>query len=154
MSINRKVEWVRTGAVTSGILLVGLTAVLNAQAPNRGDKMQSGHSVKASELIGVGVRASGDDEKGKIKDLMIGPDGRIEYAAVSFGGFMGMGDKLFAVPMDAIHLNWKDNKINHAQVDVTEESIKQRKGFDSSHWPEQGDREFMTGTGHKQPVNH
>jgi hypothetical protein len=66
-----------------------------------------------------------------------------------------MGDKLFAVPMDAIHLEWKDNKISHAQVDVTEESIKQRKGFDSNHWPEQGDREFMTkGAGHTQPITH
>ncbi len=35
---------------------------------------------------------------------MIGPDGRVEYAAVSFGGFLGIGNKLFAVPLDAIHL--------------------------------------------------
>jgi hypothetical protein len=157
MLINRTDFWVGTSAVTCGILLVGLAAVSNGQAPKRMDKMQStgGHSIKASELIGLGVRAGGDDEKGKIKDLMIGADGRVEYAAVSFGGFMGMGDKLFAVPMDAIHLEWKDNKISHAQVDVTEESIKQRKGFDSNHWPEQGDREFMTnGTGHKQTVTH
>jgi PRC-barrel domain len=104
-------------------------------------------------LIGLGVRASGDEEKGKIKDLMIGPDGRVEYAAVSFGGFMGIGDKLFAVPMDAIHLEWKDNKISHASVDVTEASIKERKGFDESHWPEQGDRGFMTNQSGR-PANH
>jgi hypothetical protein len=114
-----------------------------------------GHAVKASELIGLSVRASGDDEKGKIKDLMIGPDGRVEYAAVSFGGFMGLGDKLFALPMDAIHLEWKGNKISHAQVDVTEETLKQRKGFDSNHWPEHGEREFVTsGAGRVQPLNH
>ena len=151
MSIDRTGVWARVGAMMSGMLMVGLVAVSNGQAPgqiNRMEKVQGsatgGHSVKASELIGLGVRATGDDEKGKIKDLMIGADGRVEYAAVSFGGFLGMGDKLFAVPMDAIHLEWKDNKISHAQVDVTEESIKQRKGFDSNHWPEQGEREFMT----------
>ena len=130
-------------------MMLGVGSISSAQGPT------GGHAVKASELIGLGVRASGDDEKGKIKDLMIGPDGRVEYAAVSFGGFMGLGDKLFAVPMDAIHLEWKDNKISHAQVDVTEETLKQRKGFDSNHWPEHGEREFMTnGAGRVQPLNH
>jgi len=158
MSIDRTGVWARMGALSCGMLMLGLATVSNGQAYGQNDKMQGargGHSVKASELIGLGVRASGDDEKGKIKDLMIGPDGRVEYAAVSFGGFMGMGDKLFAVPMDAIHLEWKDNKISHAQVDVTEESIKQRKGFDATHWPDQGEREFMTnGAGRAQTVNH
>jgi PRC-barrel domain len=149
MSINRTVAWTGVAALSFGMLVLGLATTSNGQGPN------GGHSVKASELIGLGVRASGDDEKGKIKDLMIGADGRVEYAAISFGGFMGMGDKLFAVPMDAIHLEWKNNKISHAQVDVTEESIKQRKGFDSNHWPEQGEREFMTnGAGRVQPINH
>jgi hypothetical protein len=69
----------------------------------------------------------------------------VDYAAVSFGGFLGIGDKLFAVPLDAIHLEWKDNKVDKAHVDVTEETIKQRQGFDDSHWPEQADRGFIAG---------
>jgi hypothetical protein len=149
MSIDRTGVRAAVGALTCAMMMLGITTISNGQGPT------GGHSVKASELIGLGVRASGDAEKGKIKDLMIGADGRVEYAAISFGGFMGMGDKLFAVPMDAIHLEWKNNKISHAQVDVTEESLKQRKGFDSNHWPEQGEREFMTnGAGRVQPINH
>jgi len=108
----------------------------------------SAHGWKASDVIGQSVYTMKDEEKGKIKDLMIGPDGKIAYAAVSFGGFLGIGDKLFAVPMDAIHITWKDGKLEKAKVDVTEETIKQRQGFDNDHWPQQADRSFGVG----QPV--
>ena len=93
------------------------------------------------------VNAAGNEEKGKIKDLMLSGDGRVEYAAVSFGGFLGMGNKLFAVPLDAIHIEWKDNKVNYATVDVSEDSIKQRQGFDEKNWPEHADRGFLTNGG-------
>jgi sporulation protein YlmC with PRC-barrel domain len=147
------------------LMMVGFATVSRAESTDRKNRMESaqaenggGHAWKASELIGLSVRTTGDEEKGKIKDLMISPTGRVEYAAVSFGGFMGFGDKLFAVPIDAIHLEWKDNKISHAKVDVTEESIKQRKGFDENHWPEQGDRGFITSSAGRndnmRPVTH
>ena len=143
MSIKRISSWATAATVAMGMLfLVGFATVSSGQA-NRVDAIQGGHAWKASGLMGLSVLTTGDEEKGKIKDLMISPDGRVEYAAVSFGGFLGIGDKLFAVPLDAIHLEWKDNKISHARVDVTEESIKQRKGFDENHWPEQGDRGFI-----------
>ncbi len=98
-------------------------------------------------MIGASVHTPNNEEKGKIKDLMISGDGRVEYAAVSFGGFLGMGNKLFAVPLDAIHIEWKDNKVNYATVDVSEESIKQRQGFDEKNWPQQADRGFLTNGG-------
>lgn len=103
-------------------------------------------AVKASELMGLSVRTLKDEEKGKIKDLVIGHDGRIAYAAVSFGGFLGVGDKLFAVPFDAIHIVKTGDKVEFARIDVTEETIKNRQGFDQQHWPEQADPSFLTGS--------
>jgi sporulation protein YlmC with PRC-barrel domain len=125
------------------VVLVGIATNLRGAGS---DQMRNGerHPWKASELIGQSVYTADDQEKGKIKDLMIGPDGRVEYAAVSFGGFLGIGDKLFAVPLDAIHLEWKDNKLYRARVNITEETIKQRQGFEDSRWPEQPDRGFLT----------
>jgi hypothetical protein len=102
---------------------------------------------KASELIGLNVYTTGDEEKGEIKDLLIGPDGKIKYAAVSFGGFLGIGDKLFAVPMEAIRLERQDGDINLARINVTEVSIKERQGFDDDHWPAEADRGFVGTTG-------
>ena len=55
------------------------------------------------------VNLSGE-ELGKIKDVMIDvPHGRVAYAVLSFGGILGLGDKLFAVPWSALTLD-ADNK--------------------------------------------
>jgi hypothetical protein len=102
-------------------------------------------SYRSSELVGLKVRTLKDEEKGKIKDLVIGHDGRIIYAAVSFGGFLGVGDKLFAVPFEALHVVKNGDKVEFARVDVTEDTIKNRQGFDQDRWPEQADPSFLTG---------
>ena len=112
--------------------------------PNRMDVPGEHFACKASEIVGLTVRTAGDQEKGKIKDLVIGQDGRVEYAAVSFGGFLGMGDKLFAVPWEAIHVVRNNNKAEFARIDVTEDTIKSRQGFDQEHWPDRADPSFAT----------
>jgi sporulation protein YlmC with PRC-barrel domain len=140
-----------TGVAAAAALVFGITFA-NAQAPAQrqvpaatpgAQPAMAAHGWKASDLIGASIYTMRDEEKGKIKDLMIGPDGKIAYAAVSFGGFLGIGDKLFAVPMDAIHITWKDGKLEKAKVDVDEQTIKQRQGFDNEHWPQQADRTFV-----------
>ena len=76
----------------------------------RADHADTG--TKASELIGMKVRGlSADESIGSIDDLVISQDGRVKYAAVSFGGFAGIGDKLFAVPFEAIAFD-KDGNDN------------------------------------------
>ena len=125
-----------------------------ATVVNQMDNVAEHRAIKASELTGLTVRTTGDEEKGKIKDLMIGPDGRIAFAAVSFGGFMGLGDKLFAVPFEAIHVVRNNNKVEFARIDVTEETIKDRKGFDQDHWPDQADQSFVAaGQRHAERMN-
>jgi len=141
-----------TSGIAAAAALVFGIAFANAQAPAQrqvqattpgAQPAMAAHGWKASDLIGAAIYTNKDEEKGKIKDLMIGPDGKIAYAAVSFGGFLGIGDKLFAVPMDAIHITWKDGKLEKAKVDVDEQTIKQRQGFDNEHWPQQADRTFV-----------
>jgi PRC-barrel domain len=130
----------------------------NANPNQRQDRMTGGaiadqnapvgerQACKSSELVGLSVRTVKDEEKGKIKDLMIGHDGRVVYAAVSFGGFLGVGDKLFAVPFEAIHVVKNGDKIEFARIDVTEETIKNRQGFNQDRWPDQADQSFLTGS--------
>src|SRR5262245_21264872 len=112
--------------------------------------LSKNHACKASDVIGMNVRAVGkDDTIGSINDLMIQKDGRVAYAAVSFGGFLGMGDKLFAVPMEAINfvqVGDGDDADVYAQIDVTEQTLKTRQGFDQDHWPENADRSFLQGS--------
>ena len=86
----------------------------------------------------------GDDKIGSINDLVLGQDGRIEYVAVSFGGFLGMGDKLFAVPFEAIDFVKTDSDA-YARIDATEETLKQKQGFNQDKWPSEADRSFTSG---------
>ena len=67
-------------------------------------------------------------------------DGLIAYAVLSFGGFLGMGDKLFAIPWEALILDTE----NHAFIlDVDKEVLKNAPGFDKDHWP--GTAEYEAG---------
>ena len=68
--------------------------------------------LSASTLIGNKVYNLEGEKLGDIKDVMLDVDlGRIAYAVLSFGGFLGMGDKLFAIPFEAFrvdHGSWKE----------------------------------------------
>jgi sporulation protein YlmC with PRC-barrel domain len=90
--------------------------------------------LKASELIGTKVEGTDGKNLGKIRDLVIDPeDGSIDYAVLDFGGIVGIGDKYFAVPWDA--LNWTEDK-KKLTLDVTKKDLKQAPGFDKNHWPD------------------
>jgi len=87
------------------------------------------------------VNAAGEN-LGRIQDYMLDLDsGRIAYCVLSFGGFLGMGDKLFAVPWQAMKLD----TANHCFIlDVSKERLKNAPGFDKDRWPGSADREFQS----------
>ena len=89
--------------------------------------------VKASSVIGTRVVNPNGDSLGEIKEVVFDPcTGRVAYAVVSFGGFLGMGEKLFAIPFSAFEYNLTKNRY---ELDVSEERLKQAPGFDPDHWP-------------------
>jgi sporulation protein YlmC with PRC-barrel domain len=89
--------------------------------------------LSASTLKGDKIVNAAGDDLGKIEELMIDlRDGRLAYAVMSFGGFLGMGDKLFAIPWQAFRLKLHD----HALVlDVPKETLEKAEGFDKDNWP-------------------
>jgi len=101
---------------------------------------------RASEIIGMNVRGRGsDDAIGEISDAMIRSDGKISYVAVSFGGFLGLGEKLFAVPWEAVEFvrEGADKDDVYARIDVTEQQLRTKRGFDNDRWPTQADESFL-----------
>lgn len=82
-------------------------------------------------------------EIGKIEELMIDvTTGRVAYAVLSFGGFLGVGTKLFALPWSALTV---DETKKRFVVNVTKESLDKMDGFDKEHWPDLSDLEYATG---------
>jgi sporulation protein YlmC with PRC-barrel domain len=92
------------------------------------------HMRSASTMIGNKVVNPEGEELGSIKDLMIDlDDGQVAYAVLSFGGFLGLGDKLFAIPWEAFSFEAEDHT---AILDVDKEVLKNAPGFDKDHWPD------------------
>ncbi|HEX6734541.1 MAG TPA: PRC-barrel domain-containing protein [Azonexus sp.] len=82
------------------------------------------------------VNAKGE-ELGEIKDIMIDVrNGKVAYAVLSSGGFLGIGDKLFAIPWGALTLD-ADRKC--FILDVDKDRLKNAPGFDKHHWPSMAD---------------
>jgi len=100
----------------------------------------TGPVLASSTLNGENVRNASGEDLGEIKDLMIDTaSGTIQYAVLSFGGWLGMGNKLFAVPWNAMRLDTE----NHCLVlDVTKERLKDAPGFDQDNWPDFADTTF------------
>jgi hypothetical protein len=149
-----------TTAVMAATIVIGSQSKLLAQVVERttthADRQMANHKAhahntcKASEVIGMNVRGlNGEDNIGSINDLVLGHDGRVKYAAVSFGGFLGMGDKLFAVPFAAIDFVKTDDDA-FARIDVSEETLKEKKGFNQENWPAEADSTFTRGNLRRQ----
>ncbi|MBS1189722.1 MAG: hypothetical protein H6R10_1514 [Rhodocyclaceae bacterium] len=91
----------------------------------------------ADTLEGDDVVNTRGEDLGNIKDIMIDvPSGRVAYAVLSSGGFLGLGDKLFAIPWSALTLD-ADRKC--FILDVEKDHLKNAPGFDKDHWPSMAD---------------
>lgn len=100
----------------------------------------SNSPVKASSMIGTDVVNPQGDNLGDVKEVVIDPrTGRVAYAVVSFGGFLGMGEKLFAIPFSACAYNAVKNE---CVLDVSKERLKAAPGFDADHWPSISDEKW------------
>lgn len=70
---------------------------------------------------------------GDIKDFMIDTEnGRVVYAVLSFGGLLGLGDKLFAIPMDALTV---DTNKERFVTDIRKDQLEDAPGFNKDNWP-------------------
>ena len=91
----------------------------------------------ADTLIGNDVCNTLDEDLGDIKEIMIDMrSGRVAYAVMSFGGFLGMGEKLFAVPWNALKLDTVNKRF---VLDVKKDRIENAPGFDKDRWPNMAD---------------
>ncbi|MES2019311.1 MAG: PRC-barrel domain-containing protein [Pseudomonadota bacterium] len=91
----------------------------------------------ADTLIGDSVVNGQDEDLGDIKEIMIDMRaGQVAYAVLSFGGFLGIGEKLFAVPWQALHLDTVNKRF---VLNVDKDRLKNAPGFDPDAWPDMSD---------------
>ncbi|MDO8413164.1 MAG: PRC-barrel domain-containing protein [Gallionellaceae bacterium] len=95
------------------------------------------HIMGASTLTGDEVCNLQDENLGDIKEIMLDMnDGTVRYAVLSFGGFIGVGEKLFAVPWEALTLDTQNKRF---LLNVDKERLQDAPGFDKDRWPDMAD---------------
>ena len=90
-------------------------------------------ALSATSTIGTTVRNRQGETLGDIKDLVLDfSTGRVRYAVLDFGGFLGIGDKYFAVPLEAFRTDTESEKL---VLDVDKARLENAPGFDKTDWP-------------------
>jgi sporulation protein YlmC with PRC-barrel domain len=139
----------RRRIITGTVLAVGFacsTAFAQADAPRserRGEFDASSRIVKSQTIVGYKVKNPQGEDLGKIEDLALDPEsGKVVYAVLSFGGFLGVGDKLFAIPWSALQARHADETFI---LSASKEELKNAPGFDKNSWPNMADRKWGQG---------
>lgn len=94
---------------------------------------------RASKITGATVFSRQGEEFGKVNDLVIGQDGRVQYMILSYGGVMGVGDKLVPIPWRAVSPGTKENTFS---VNVDKDKLARAPSFDPNNWPNFADPSY------------
>jgi hypothetical protein len=98
--------------------------------------------LSATTMIGDSVRNNAGEDLGKIEEIMLDVEnGRIAYAVLSFGGFLGLGDKYFAIPWESMELDTEEKKFI---LNTPKEKLERAPGFDKDNWPKTPDYDYLS----------
>lgn len=97
-------------------------------------------TLSAGTLIGDEVVNLKSEKIGKVEEIMLDTtSGNVAYVVLSFGGFLGIGDKLFALPWRALRV---DESAKEVVVDIDKNRLEKAPGFDKDHWPDFSDSDY------------
>jgi sporulation protein YlmC with PRC-barrel domain len=88
--------------------------------------------VLASYFIGSTVYSTADENVGDINDLVFDADGKINAAVIGVGGFLGMGEKDVAVPLNKITMSKDENGAVKYVISATREQLDAAPAFDKT----------------------
>lgn len=133
-----------------------------SRADKRADKVDRKHMNKAgivtraSKLIGMNIENPQGESLGEINDLVMNTStGEVKYAAVTYGGFLGVGNKMFAVPFEAFNIKQKPDSTAHTLVlNVNQKQLEGATGFDEDHWPDFADATYLADLNKRYDVKH
>jgi sporulation protein YlmC with PRC-barrel domain len=97
-------------------------------------------SHRVTRIIGTDVRNRRGEKVGDVKDIVLDDKGSIAYAVISTGGFLGIGDRLHAVPWSS--LNTRGEK--DFAIDIDKATLQKAPGFGSRDWPDFSDAQWQS----------
>ena len=88
---------------------------------------------RVSAILKTTVENGRGEKLGTIEDLMVGVDGRLKYAILSHGGFLGIGDVLIPIPFDALTSNVQKGTV---VFDIDKQTLEKALNFEAKTWPD------------------
>lgn len=102
----------------------------------------SGQVVRTVEVIGKKVIDRNKNNIGSVEELVLDKiNGQVRYAVLSFGGFLGMGDKLYAMPWKSLNYCPEDDSF---EVSLDKAMLEKAHGFDKDSWPDFADSSYTS----------
>ncbi len=99
-----------------------------------------GASRRTTELTGLSVYNKKSEKLGTLNDVVVDlTHGKVTYGALSRGGVLGIGDKLFAIPWNAMkHGEFVKDGEKHEfiRLDAQPETLENAPGFNQDKWPD------------------
>ncbi len=144
------VQETRTGTIGSTTTTSGFagSAATKEGARITGTSHLDDHSgpgpeiMAASSFEGETVVNNQGETIGEIEEIMLDVRaGRIAYAVLSVGGFLGIGEKYFAIPWRAFTMDTDNHRFI---LDVDKQRLENAPGFDKDHWPSMADQAWAT----------
>jgi len=136
--------WIAVALVPLFALSAVAQVKVDVTAPGaRAPETKATMALRTSKVVGMSVKNAKNEDLGKIEDLVMDDSGQIRYAAISFGGFLGFNNKLFAVPFRALKIKHDPGSSTHFVElnNVTKEHLERANGFPSDNWPNFNDVE-------------
>src|SRR5919201_4760460 len=91
------------------------------------DKRETISLIGSDKVEGTPVYRSNGDRVGEIKRVMIDKrTGKVAYAVMSFGGFMGIGEDYYPLPWSLLTYN---ERLGGYEVNITEDQLKRAPKF-------------------------
>lgn len=95
--------------------------------------MENNGIVKSGSIIGKNVKNPENENLGEIAEVVLDmQSGHVSYLVLDFGGFLGFGNKYFAVPWNLFVYN---NKDDFFILNADKQRLKDAPGFNKDNWP-------------------
>jgi sporulation protein YlmC with PRC-barrel domain len=125
-----------TGSSTSAPASKSTTTTRSGATGTSQATLTSERAHRASRIIGMDVVNRQGEKVGDIEDIVLDRNGNAAYAVVSTGGFLGIGEKLHAIPWRSLQTNTGADKF---VLDISKDRLSRAPGFDANNWPNVND---------------
>ncbi len=88
---------------------------------------------RVSEILKTTVVNRHGEKLGTIQDFIVGVDGRLKYAILSPGGFLGIGDVLIPIPFDSLMAGREKGTV---VLDIDKQTLEKSLNFETKTWPD------------------